>query len=166
MVKMDGKLKDQSLFAWIKQHPGITYLIMNLVIYTPPAFENLEVSSGTMILQPFERYSGKGGFVTDGYYLKLKLDDQSHLMLKCYLMNFREAPCYRESVNKEPSFKSDLAFQKVTVRWLPLNDRDKFDGIVYQIEQDNVPLINFDSFVERYKTDYERVTGNKASGLK
>lgn len=183
MVKMDGKLKDQSLFAWIKQHPGITYLIVilviillnhlskanaikNLEIYTPPAFEYLKVSSGTMILQPFERYSGKGGFVTDGYYLKLKLEDQSNLMLKCYLINFHEAPCYRESVNKEPSFKSDLAFQKVTVRWLPLNDRDKFDGIVYQIEKDNVPLINFDSFVERYKTDYERVTGNKASGLK
>lgn len=177
MVNVGEKIKEQSLITWMQQHPGITLfvfmllivllnhlsktnMIKNLEAYTPPAFENLKVSSGTMILQPFERYSGRGGFVTDGYYLKLKLEDQSHLTLKCYLINFREAPCYRESLNKEPSFKSDLAFQKVTVRWLPLNDHDRFHGIVYQIEKDNVPLINFDSFVERYKTDYEKVTGS------
>lgn len=180
---MVEKTKERSLFTWTLQHPAITFWVVasiiaflkhlndvneikNLETYKPPVFKDLKVSSGTMILQPFERYSGRGGFVTDGYYLKLKLEDQSHLMLKCYLINFRQAPCYREGLYKEPSFKSDLAFQNVTVRWLPLKDSGKFHGIVYQIEKDNVPLINFDSFVERYKTDYEKVTGSKESGLK
>lgn len=182
MLKVPEKSKERSFFAWTLQHPGITFwvvvlvifflkhlndtnVIKNLEVYKPPVFKDLKVSTGTMILQPFERNSGRGSFITDGYYLRLKLEDQSHLTLKCYLINFREAPCYRERLNMEPSFKSDLAFQKVTVRWLPLNDREKFHGIVYQIEKDNVPLIYFDSFVERYKTDYEKVTGNKHLGV-
>jgi len=182
MVQVGEETKERSLIAWVQQYPGITFLVFilaivllnhlskvyaieNLEVYKPPVFEDLKVSSGTMILQPFEQYSGRGGFVTDGYYLKLKLENQTQLTLKCYLINFREAPCYRERLNMEPSFKSDLAFQKVTVRWLPLNDREKFHGIVYQIEKDNVPLIYFDSFVGRYKTDYEKVTGNKHLGV-
>lgn len=183
MVNVIESTKERSLIAWMQRHPGTTffvlvlvtalgnqlsktYMLKNLEVYKAPAFQDLKVSSGTVILQPFERHSGRGGSVTDGYYLKLTLEDQSHLMLKCYLINFHEAPCYREYVKKEPSYKSDLAFQNVTVRWLPLNDSEKFHGIVYQIEKNNVPLISFDSFVERYKTDYEKVTGNKASGLK
>lgn len=175
MVNVIESTKERSLIAWMQRHPGTTffvlvlvtalgnhlskaYMLKNLEVYKAPAFQDLKVSSGTVILQPFERHSGRGGSVTDGYYLKLKLEDQSHLMLKCYLINFHEAPCYREHVKKEPSYKSDLAFQNVTVRWLPLNDSGKFHGIVYQIEKDNVPLINFDSFVKRYKTDYEKVT--------
>lgn len=183
MLQIGEKRKERSLVVWMHQHPGITFwsviliiaflihlnnnnAIKNLEVYNPPAFEDLIVSKGTLILQPFEMGTGRGGFRTDGYYLKLKLEDQSHLMLKCYLINFAKAPCYRESVNKDPSFKSDIAFQEVTVRWLPLNDRGRFHGIVYQIEKGNVPLIDFDSFVERYKTDYEKVTRNKASGFK
>lgn len=178
MVKITEKSNERSLIAWMLKYPGITFLLIillillfnylskayaikNLEVYTPPAFEDLKVSSGTMILQPFERNNGRGPFITDGYYLKLKLEDQSHLTLKCYLINFAKAPCYRESLEKKPSFKSDLAFQKVTVRWLPINERGKFHGIVYQIEKDNVPLMDFDSFVERYKADYDAVTGNK-----
>lgn len=178
MVLTEEKTKERSLITWMHQHPSITFWVVilviafvihlndanaikNLEVYNPPAFEDLIVSRGTLILQPFEMGTGRGGFKTDGYYLKLKLEDHSHLMLKCYLINFARAPCYRESVNKDPSFKSDIAFQEVAVRWLPLNDRERFHGIVYQIEKDNVPLIDFDSFVERYKADYDAVTRNK-----
>jgi hypothetical protein len=83
MVQVGDEKKEQSLIAWMQQHPGITFMVFILVIvlfnhlskayaiknleaYKPPAFDDLKVSSGTMILQPFERSSGRGPFITDG----------------------------------------------------------------------------------------------------
>ena len=173
MENISIKTEEKTLIEWMQSHSIITafaviltitffsYLlqlntIKKIELYKPPGFSNLRSTTGTIVFQPFQG----GRWFNDGFYMNVNLVNQQHLTLKCFLIDISDAPCYQVKLNgiKGSSYKAVLAFQNATVRWFPIAENKKFQGMVYQIEIDGVPIIKYDSFVERYSKDYQRAT--------